>query len=206
MLGIHLTGLQNGDIQQQRKVLVGRVQIEHDALAILVELDLGDVGKAALIEVALPGGLVGGQHIVGRHPGAVGEPGVVVHIEGIDGVVGIDPIPGTQNGRGLVIAVVGEQALIHQGKQHPVGEVHADNGVHGPVGIVGQNHGLVRQRILFRGVRIVLHENGVAGGHIGLVLFGGGAAGNERRQGREHQQHRKQSFHRFPPVHRITAP
>ena len=131
------------------------------------------MGEAALVEVALLRRLIGGQNVVGRYPGPVGEPGVVIHIKRIDRVVGIDPIPGAENGCGLITAVVGEEALIHQREQHPVGKVHADNGIHGPVGIIGQDHGLIRQGILLRGVRVILHKDGIPRGHIGAVLFYG---------------------------------
>ena len=205
MLGPYLTGFQNGDIQQQRQILIGGVQVEHDALAVVVELDLRDVGEAALVEVALLRRLIGGQNVVGRYPGPVGEPGVVIHIKRIDRVVGIDPIPGAENGCGLITAVVGEEALIHQGEQHPVGKVHADDGIHGPVGIIGQDHGLIRQGILLCGVRVILHKDGIPRGHISAVLFRG-TAGNECRQRGKHQQKGKQSLHFVPPLHTITAP
>ena len=163
-----------------------------------MELDLRDVGEAALVEVALLRRLIGGQNVVGRYPGPVGESGVVIHIKRIDRVVGIDPIPGAENGCGLITAVVGEEALIHQGEQHPVCDVVADQGVHGAIGEVGQAQGL--QFLVLEGQILRLlafHQHFAAlGNKIVIPHRGADTAGQGGTQQRRNQQETDMLFHR----------
>ena len=78
MLRSYFRSLDDGNVQKQRKILVGRVRKEGDALSVLVELVLHDVGEAAFIIVTFPGGIVGGDHIRRGDPGAVRKPGIFV--------------------------------------------------------------------------------------------------------------------------------
>ena len=201
----HLRCLDNGNVQQQRQIFIGRIQVEAQAL-VLPELVLNDMGKAALVVVAFPGGIVGRDYIPDGDPGAVGKPGVGVHIEGVNHVVRGNPVFGTQDGHRLVLAVVGEQSLIDQGKQHPVGKVHGDQRIHGPVGVIGQN-----QRLVLPGIRCLrgllsLHQDGVAGGHIGFFFLLGAAGSQQAQEGTQAQGHCNDSFHAHTSPHTITAP
>ena len=205
MLRRHLRCLDNGNVQQQRQIFVGRIQVEGQAL-VLPELVLNNMGKPALVIVAFPGGIVGRDHIADGDPGAVGKPGVGVHIEGVNHVVRGYPVFGTQDGHRLILAVVGKQALIDQGEQHPVGKVHGDQGIHGPVGVISQNQCLILPGIRrLRGL-LPLHQDGVAGGHIGFLFLLGAAGSKQAQDGTQAQGHCNDSFHAHTSLHTITAP
>ena len=75
VVGGHLRGLDNGDIQQQRQILVRRIQEKVHA-AVAGQLHPGDVGETPLVIYVSPRLLVAGDHVLHRDPGAVGEGGV----------------------------------------------------------------------------------------------------------------------------------
>lgn len=54
--------LDDGDVQQQRQILVGRGQVEHHGIVLTLHHTV-DVGEAASVVVAVFGGLVGCQHV-----------------------------------------------------------------------------------------------------------------------------------------------
>ena len=203
---IHIRSLHNGHIQQNRQILEIRVHLEQDTPVrrgfhiqqMLIE--------AVFIIVILHGPLVGHHHIVGRDPGAVGEGCVFLQIKGPVSVIGGDLVAGAENRGRVLLAVHGEQALIHQRHQHPVGVIAAEDGIQGSVGVVGQHQILVFLLLFrFRGL-LVFSQNGIAGGNVAGIVNAPGAA---RQQGHEQRQRQKQadrSFHRHTSSQQITAP
>ena len=112
---------------------------------------------------------------------------------------------GAQDGIGVVIAVRGEKTLVNQGEQGPIGNVVADEGIHGPVRIVGQ--GQLLGRFFFHKILRVLplHQEGVSRGNVflpGLVFH----AAAEQRGGKTKGQKPRYVFHGRTSLHWITAP
>ena len=112
---------------------------------------------------------------------------------------------GAQNGIGIVIAVRGEKPLVDQGEQGAVGDIQADEGIHGPVRIVGQGQ-LLGCFLLHKVLRVLpLHQEGVSRGDIfGLGLVFHAAA--EHQGGNSQGQKPFRVFHGRTSLHWITAP
>ena len=189
--------LDDGDVQQQRQILIGRGQVEHHGIVLTLHHTV-DVGEAASVVVAVFGGLVGCQHIGNGQGGAVGEPGTGFNIDGIVAVIRGGLIVGAENGHGVVVPVHAEQPLINQGEQHPVCDVVANQGVHGAVGEVGQVQGLkllVLEGQIFR--LLAFHQHFAAlGNKIVIPHCGADTAGQGGTQQRRNQQKTDMLFHR----------
>ena len=203
---IHIRRLYNGHIQQQGQVLHVRIRLEQNA-AVLCSFHIQQMlVEAVLIVVVLHGLLIGRHHVRRSNSGAIGEGSALLQIEGPVPVIGGDFIAGAENGRHVLLAVHGEQALIHQRHQHTVGVVAAENRVQGPVRVVGQHQ--ILGILLFLGFRrlLALHQNGVAGGRITRIVNIPGAARQQRQKKPQRQKQTDDPFHRQTSLQQITAP
>ena len=190
----HFRSLDDGDIQQQRQILVRRVKEKVHA-AVAGQLHTGNVGEASLVIHVLPRLLVARDHVLHRDPGAVGEGRVGFQIDRPCTVIRGDLILRAQNGGRIVLGVHREQPLIHQGHDHAVGVVAAVQGVHGAVGIVGQRQILRVRRDGFLRRVLPLHQEGVSRGDVGGIVDAPDAAGEAPQTEDKRQQHGYSLFH-----------
>ena len=203
---LQLVGLENGDIQQQGQIFHGIAQPDHHRIGAHGSNGLHMVEPAAVIG-AFHGGVQGSRHIIGGQQAAVGEGGVF-QVNGVSLHVLGHAVALAEHGLRVIVAVHGEQALEHQGKQGPVRQVVAQERIHGALRVPGQLHRHVLvQRVFLRlgHHRTVVHHQGVARRDISL-LFPQTAAGEKARQQHRCQHNRYNSLHAFPPPQTITAP
>ena len=206
MLIVHLGCLQNGDVQQHRQLFVGGGEEEVHAAVAGGLHTIQIIEEPALVVVIFPGLVVGRHHIIHGDGAAVGEVGVGIDVEGPGAVVRSDIVAVAQDGVGVGLAVHRKQTLVNQTHEHPVGVVTAEEGVHGPVGVIDQGQFLV---ILF-GLQILrvlaLHQQGIAGGHIAGVVDLPATAGKDAGDHSQRQKQRQKFFHNTASLQTMMAP
>ena len=204
---LNLAGLDNGDIHDQGQILEGGIQLEDNALAVLGDGHFPQVEEAVFVVVVLLGLGIGGDHVLGGDFGTVGEGGVFIHVEGPVPAVGRNLVGAAEDGGHVLLIVHGEQRLVHQAHEHPVGIVGTEQRVHGAVRIVGQGQLLSILFLRHNVLRfLAFHQDGIAGGDVAGIVDGFGAAAHQARQQGKGQQKGKQFFHHLTSLQVMTAP
>ena len=202
--GIGTAGLRcfdDGDIQQQGQVLIGRVQRDHHTAAF--GGNGGNVLKTTAVICAFLCGFQTGYHIRGGEGGAIREAGgsqiegIGLHIRGYLETV-------AEDGRHAVIPVYTEQTLIKQRQQRPVIKVCGGIGIQIFPGVV--HHGQILFFHLFGGFGgiAVVGIQCVTGGDVGCFVLLTAGKQTERQYGA--QEKRDDLLHTLPPLQTMMAP